>query len=873
MTFDSVVQLAQIALKEGWIDLKTYTHGLIGLDRLPPDALQRALSERFGLREAQLQLAQELARQEARSHVRAQTLLARLAHLQNDRPRTQPGQVAGRYLLGDEIGRGGGGRVLLGEDRLFGRQIAIKFALDEKRDDPSYIERFIAEAQATGSLEHPNIIPVHDIGILADGAVFYTMKYVGKNSLRLIIHRLRLRKADTLAEFGLIRLLTLFNQVCMAVDYAHAKGVIHRDLKPENILLGDHGEVIVMDWGLAKFFGQQEEASPLKRGRKTPANTVLGTPEYMAPEQAMGMAERPAVDIYALGAILYELLCLSPPFEDDRPVQVLLKAIKEKPLPPSVRAQEHQRNVPAALEQIALTAIAKDPEARYPSAKALRDAVEAYIENRRDEERTQTLAAERVQEAALLAQRLRHLDASAADLQAQIHAARREFEGWEPLHQKAHLWEAEAALDHHRADAIAAFGAVESAYLQALAYDRDNADARRGLALLYWERLQHAERDERAMDALYYQAMIRRYDNGQLTEHLLGRGVLHLHTQPEGALVTLRHLDERDLRLQPDTAWGPQPAPIAWGDLPMGAYLAEAALPGYANATLSFRITRGAEVHLHLPLLPTAHAPADLLYIPPGPVRLGGDPQALDPLPPADAWTDAFFIAPYPVTFAEYLEFINYLDQINPELAIEHMPRTKGDGILCQRTAGGYQPVEHLILGPARQRYPSGQGYEWFLPVFGVSWFDALAYLRWRSERDARAYRLPSEIEWERAARGGDGRRFPWGDRFDPTLCKMARSRPEPAQPEPVGVFEDDASPFGARDMAGGVQEWTADLFAPPAAHAHHDPHLATLERVVRGGAWPLSAVYARAASRTAALPDSREPHIGFRVAMTPPAP
>ena len=243
-----------------------------------------------------------------------------------------------------------------------------------------------------------------------------------------------------------------------------------------------------------------------------------------------------------------------------------------------------------------------------------------------------------------------------------------------------------------------------------------------------------------------------------------------------------------------------------------------------------------------------------------------------------DSWCQkiTMIMARYPVTMAEYLEFINDLDRLDPAAAIAHMPRTKGDGILCQKSsAGHYEPIDRLIVGPARKRDPAGHGYEWFLPVFGVNSYDAQAYIAWRSQREGCFYRLPTELEWEKAARGGDGRLYPWGDRFDASFCKMSRSRPEPAQPEPVGVFEFDSSPYGVRDMAGGVSEWTSSLFT----HTGHtfdqrsqiDPDLTTFERVCRGGAWNIHKLFSRATFRSPILPKSREPSIGFRLVLVPP--
>jgi serine/threonine-protein kinase len=267
------------------------------------------------------------------------------------------------------------------------------------------------------------------------------------------------------------------------------------------------------------------------------------------------------------------------------------------------------------------------------------------------------------------------------------------------------------------------------------------------------------------------------------------------------------------------------------------------------------------------------YVPEDFVSVSGGPCVLGDERRGVSSLPRQVTYIGGFFLARYPVTMAEYLEFINELDRQDPALAIQHMPRTKGAGILCQKNAAGYyEPIERLIQGATRQRYPAGQGHEWFLPVFGVSWYDAQAYIDWRSNRDGRPYRLPTEQEWEKAARGGDGRLYPWGDRFDPGFCKMDRSRPEPSQPEPVGVFETDSSPLGVRDMAGGISEWTSSFFLQRGPsfeqRARLDPTMDTFARVCRGGAWGLPEIFSVATSRAAFLPEHREPTIGFRLAF-----
>jgi serine/threonine-protein kinase len=305
----------------------------------------------------------------------------------------------------------------------------------------------------------------------------------------------------------------------------------------------------------------------------------------------------------------------------------------------------------------------------------------------------------------------------------------------------------------------------------------------------------------------------------------------------------------------------------------MGRYIARLRAPGHRETVASFQIERCAQVTLDLLLHPSQALPEDFLYIPASPALLGHPDRGLSPLPPRQVDVGDFFLARYPVTMAEYLEFINDLDRRDPAAAIRHMPRTSEAGILCQKSSQGhYEPIERIIRGGARKRYPAGHGHEWFLPVFGVSWYDAQAYIDWRSERDERPYRLPTEHEWEKAARGGDGRLYPWGDHLDPTFCKMIRSRPETSQPEPVGVFEDDASPWGVRDMAGGVREWTSSFFlrqGPSFSHrARLDPTMDTFTRVCRGGAWNLHDAFCMATSRTQQLPDTREPNLGFRLAF-----
>ena len=237
------------------------------------------------------------------------------------------------YVISRTVARGGMGVIKSAHESTLQREVAMKLMLDDSK--PVSVERFCLEAQVTAQLEHPNIVPVHELGLNAEGKPFYTMKLVRGISLKRVLEFLGSGDAETVRQWPLSALLTVFQKVCDALAFAHSKGVIHRDLKPANIMLGEYGEALVMDWGLAKLLGRDQHRTGKLKPRTLPetdtpqladgdattigptiTGTVMGTPHYMPPEQANGevelMDER--TDIYALGAILYYILSLRPPF-------------------------------------------------------------------------------------------------------------------------------------------------------------------------------------------------------------------------------------------------------------------------------------------------------------------------------------------------------------------------------------------------------------------------------------------------------------------------------------------------------------------------------------------------------------------------------
>ena len=319
-----------------------------------------------------------------------------------------------------KIAQGGMGSILAGRDRVLGRQIAVKMMLARSNATQRQQLRFITEAQITGQLEHPGIVPIHQLGRDHAGNLYYSMKLVKGRTLAELIESDE-KKSTT-------EMLGIFRSVCDAVGFAHSRDVIHRDLKPDNIMLGEYGEVLVMDWGLAKALKsrsvletqevagtesslrldnligispddelQFDEPAPVDPESKSDSNTirdfrvgsnvdvsiegqVQGTPSFMAPEQARGdlAAMGPPTDIYALGAILYFILTGESPVDGEDVMDTLRKVIRGEIVPPEQLAPE--RRIAPELSAIAMKAMANDPADRYQSARELTTDVQRFLD-------------------------------------------------------------------------------------------------------------------------------------------------------------------------------------------------------------------------------------------------------------------------------------------------------------------------------------------------------------------------------------------------------------------------------------------------------------------------------------------------------------
>lgn len=272
-----------------------------------------------------------------------------------------------RYREIKQLGRGGVGEVVRAKDTEIGREIALK-RLRKDLNREEHHDRFVEEVRTLGALDHPSIVPIHDVGIDDEGRDFFVMKVVEGETLEQVIERLRQGDVEAHKAYSFERRIEVFMRILEAVEYAHSKGIVHRDLKPANIMVGQFGEVTIMDWGLAT-----------RASRRSGERGVLsGTPAYMSPEQANGELAGPSSDIYSLSVVLHELLGLEHYLEDCNTLAAALSGVVSRtPKHLGSIASRHQATVPGDLAHFVARGLSKDPSGRYPSARAMLDALRA----------------------------------------------------------------------------------------------------------------------------------------------------------------------------------------------------------------------------------------------------------------------------------------------------------------------------------------------------------------------------------------------------------------------------------------------------------------------------------------------------------------
>ncbi|MCX5438449.1 Stk1 family PASTA domain-containing Ser/Thr kinase [Streptomyces sp. NBC_00569] len=276
----------------------------------------------------------------------------------------EPRRLGGRYELGQVLGRGGMAEVYLAHDTRLGRTVAVKTLRADLARDPSFQARFRREAQSAASLNHPAIVAVYDTGedyIDGTSIPYIVMEYVDGSTLRELLHSGRKLLPERAMEMTI--------GILQALEYSHRAGIVHRDIKPANVMLTRTGQVKVMDFGIARAMGDSGMTM-------TQTSAVIGTAQYLSPEQAKGEQVDARSDLYSTGCLLYELLTVRPPFVGDSPVAVAYQHVREEPQPPSVFDSE----ITPEMDAIVLKALTKDPDYRYQSADEMRADIEACLD-------------------------------------------------------------------------------------------------------------------------------------------------------------------------------------------------------------------------------------------------------------------------------------------------------------------------------------------------------------------------------------------------------------------------------------------------------------------------------------------------------------
>lgn len=751
-----------------------------------------------------------------------------------------------RFQRVEELGRGGMSMVYRAVDRKLGREVAIKCLRLDVESDPEAAVRFQREARVSAGIRHPNVVTVFDACEDA-GRMVIVMECVDGRPLSAILGA---RTTE------MRRLLQMLEKAARGVAAAHAGGVVHRDLKPANILVTDDDEPKVVDFGLALVLD-------FDTTRITQAGTSMGTPSYMAPEQAEGRARDISVrtDVYGLGAILYEILTGRPPYTGDTAREVLTRIGVEDP----IRPRRLNRQAPPEVEAICLKALERDPARRYADAAEFADDLKNHLEGRPirakiagplsvafrwmrrhlavtgvaaavlialgawgtyravrsarigsllakaesaryPEERAKLLeeamrlapedAAIRLRwerarkraDAFRLVAEAENLEKERETVERECHALESALEGlekktnrWQP--EKPEIWTLRARLLSLRHRAAELEAGVVGAYTRAAGLDPDYAAPRKFLAEWHWDKFLDSEREGDAAEAATQLSYVRQYDLGRYGPRIDAPGTLAVESDPPGARITLWTFETADDgRLVAANPREPSPT------LPPGSYLLTLTLEGHVEARYPIHVQRGTDHRVSVSLVRSV--PPGFVFVP------GGD------------GVKSFFIARNETTWDE---FVAYLNDVLGDRAPERMRAMPKSAAPDWREEAG-----RIVI--------TGRGDH---PACGVTWHEATEYCAWRSKRDGVTIRLPEVREWDRAARGADGRRFPWGNSFDWSFTNGARSRRTGPGPAAVGTFAKDESVFGVCDMGGNAEEWCAGAYDAELDLKH-----------VRGGGW-----------------------------------
>ena len=762
-----------------------------------------------------------------------------------------------RYALGAELARTEASVLHRAEDQLLGRTVALRLLPVAQRTDADARRRFLEDAQALARLQHPGIPPIHDVGVLEEAGPFVAMAEAEGQSLREVVAALH----DDAGDRTLHTVVDVIRTVARALAHAHASGVAHGDLGPDDVIVGADGQVLLVGWGVA--------------------HAPVGRVAYRAPERvAEPLPEaRAEADVYGLGGLVYLLLTGGPPYEGAPPT--VIEAIRAG-APPDPATRVRTIAQPVGLVEVCRKAMHRTPHLRW-TAEQVADALSAWLDRRLQRRR----ARQKVQEAEALRPRIAALRAEGQEREA---LAAQVLDATAPTAaegEKAPVWALrEEGLAMVR-EAIALEGRYEQLLGAALAEDPSLAEAHEALAALWADRHAIAEAAGHQRDLVLAEGHLRFHAEAlppmsraraSHLQYLEGHGAVSVHTSPEGAQVWLERYETRSRRLVAEPVRMVGRTPLERAPLQMGSYRLKLVASGCDPVWLPVHVPRG----VHADGVPPGHEepgtvslPAegslfsDEVLIPAGWFAAGGDPEALNGLPAQRVWLDAYVIHRFPVTHAAYLAFVEAV-RLRHGLtrALQLAPRDPGPTGENRRVFYDQGANGQLLLGATADDDPVEP--DW--PVTFVTWQAAMAYASWFSQKTGQEWRLPYELEWEKAARGVDERRYPWGDAYDPVWAAGLLGR-DPVLPELVDSFAIDESPFGVRGMGGNAQDWCLDTFTEggPAVRdgrpVLEPPDMGDdVAHPVRGGGYAVDARWARCASRGRRKATGRGQALGFRL-------
>jgi eukaryotic-like serine/threonine-protein kinase len=765
-----------------------------------------------------------------------------------------------RYTHIKSIGLGGVGAVLSAYEPELNREVAIKILRPAFRNKADSLKRFVREARATAHIEHPNIVPVHQLGVFSDNGVFFSMKKVDGRDLRSVIRKLSEGNKEFLKKYTKRQLLQIFVAIGNGVAYAHTKGVIHRDLKPANIMLGDYGEVMVMDWGLVKYHAEKDcskedwqvefdpDFSTVGHGdaMSTIQGSVSGTPAYMAPEQADGRNEDidEQTDLYSLGAILYSILTWeTAPFESPMTTnQVLKNVVAGNFKRPRKRAPK--RKISRELEAICLKAMAREKKDRYKSVECLVRDIKDYLEGYPVAAYKGSLARRffkiirrrpLIPSAAIVAcctflgvlgvlhfgneSRVSNLknfaEYSIEQGNRYYLKALKSYQRMQDEYKKTagetsykKISEFHADFNRYKLEFNSNYSVAAQFLFQAEDLGGKNPEINKELLKVLKQQLNFSllTGNYEETKGLVRQLRLRRHSVfGEIVDSdqkkyeqikmiIRNKGIIKVNSIPEGIGIYYETFNDESTGVIEKKKIFMGKTPIE-KKLPVGGYLLFPVGKNMDRIRCPIQVVCGQTnpIEINVPY----EIPDGMCYIPGGNFYYGTR-KSLNRM--QRSFLPAYFISRYEVTLGEYLEFWKSLKSTSSK------KRYKAR-YLFSNGDFKYLPVwdDNVKLH---------KGFELNMPVVGISGEAAEAYCAWLSKKHGVFLRLPTNLEWEKAARGVDGRMFAWGNaqNSESALCwdnKMGKKKyPTSA---PVGSFPEDKSIYGVMDIVGNVHEFTTE--------------------------------------------------------------